>query len=266
MDSGLEFVKVWHRVFSQNLTYVIDGLQPDSAFKVEVIANAGICQVGRWLAVQTTDVEQLTAFSELVECHNRYHQIAGETLSLFQAGEIGRAREILHSEFAFSSDAVCEAINTLEHELVANNLAAPRFKAEDVARSHAFWNASFEVGIESVDRRHHAIATLIEELSASTVSEVSQQQAEVFIKMLTHLITDDIKAETPILERHLNSGGSYFAEHLEAHNQITKHLADLAEDVAKGATISVKEIGAYFSQWFINHLVEFDLELPNYLG
>lgn len=265
MDSGLEFVRVWHKVFSQNLAYVIEGIQPDNSLEVEVISNSGICQVGRWLAVQRPEVVQLPSFPNLVTIHDRYHQVAGEMLRLFQAGQIDDAKGLMAGEFTSSSEGVCEQIDVLEAELVSANLAAPRFKAEDVARSHTFWNSTFEVGIESVDRRHHAIAMLIEELSTSSLLYITQEQAGVFIKILSNLMNDDIKAEAPILDQHKGSEDPYFTEHIAAHEMITAHLEGLAKKVEEGVAISVKEVATHFAEWFVSHLVEFDLELPNHM-
>lgn len=125
MDSGLEFVRVWHKVFSQNLAYVIEGIQPDHSLDVATISNSGICQVGRWLAVQRPEVGQLPSFPSLVAIHDRYHQVAGEMLQLFQAGQTEAAKALLAGEFTSSSEGVCQYIDVLEAELVTANLAAP---------------------------------------------------------------------------------------------------------------------------------------------
>lgn len=106
---------------------------------------------------------------------------------------------------------------------------------------------------------------LIEELSTSSLLYITQEQAGVFIKILSNLMSDDIKAEAPILDQHKGSDDPYFAEHIAAHEMITNHLAELAKKVEEGIAISVKEVATHFSEWFVSHLVEYDLELPNHV-
>lgn len=265
MEPDLEFLKIWHKTFSQNLAYVIEGLQAGESFNAEEIANSNICQVGQWLASQSIQIKELLPFTQLVAAHDQYHVVAGYMLALFQAGQVRQAKAMLSGALDAASTDVCQKIDSLAFVLVKNNLSAPRFRADEVARSHLFWNTSFEIGIDLIDQKHQAMAMLVEALSSLSMTEASTEQISSHIDALTKLIREDIEAESPLIEKYQHINAVHFADHIAAHHQILGYLVDIAEQIADGKQIQIRDVGTNFSEWFIGHLFEFDLELARHI-
>lgn len=256
----LDFLKIWNHVFAKNLGYVVDKFHADDSLKPDVIADADACQLGAWLNLERTHLQALPAFARLDAAHRDFHQQAGAIASRFRAGEVDAARQLVHGEFVRLSDAVDLAIDDLSDAMEGQGIVLPRFKQESFQTRETIWDESLEIGIPEVDRKHHAIAMLIDQVLVNRFITSASAETSRFIDMLTRLIRADIAEEQELLTR-ADVQVPDLAGHLAAHDNILTYLGGLRERLDQGAAISFEEVGSRMANWYIEHLVMHDLEL-----
>lgn len=260
----LDFLKIWKNVFAQNLGYVIERFHDDPGFRPEGVGDAGACQLGCWINLERPSLSHLPGFQALDAVHRRFHQIAHEMAVSFLAGDVAAARALGQGPFAAVSDEINRAIDGLAEEMTGEGIYLSRFQSPPGQTRPTIWDASLEVGIPAIDSRHHAIATLIDQVMVNHFITSASAETAVFIETIAGLIQADIDDERELLERTIDQPGS--REHLAAHEQIVVYMDALIETVRHGQAVSFEEIGSQLSAWYIEHLVTYDLELERRHG
>lgn len=258
-ERALDFLKIWHHVFAKNLEYVVEGLQPDLTLNAQTIGDDGICQMGQWLKVQEDDIRRLPDYEQLLVLHRDFHLAAAQLVRLHQTAPAGAARAYLHGAFAAATQAVSEAIDRLSDELARRGIYPARFpNAQPQFKS--IWSDSLRIGIPEVDRHHHAIATLIDQVLVNGDIDCVSTEGLRFLNVLSRMILSDIEAENRLLKA-LAPDVQDYAAHLDAHEAITAYLTHIAESVCQGHAVSFAQVGNDLANWYIEHLVSHDLDL-----
>lgn len=255
----LDFLKIWKNVFAQNLSYVVERFHEDPGFRPEVVGDAGACQLGTWINLERPSLAHLASFQALDETHHRFHRIAREMATRFLAGDIAGARALDQGVFAEISEEINCAIDRLAGEMTGEGIYLNRFQSASVSVKQTLWDPSLEVGIPSIDSKHHAIATLIDQVMVNHFITSASAETAGFVQAIAGLIKQDIEEERVLLERMIDAPGS--REHLLAHQVVVGYLDDLIDNVARGKAVSFHDIGTQLSKWYIEHLVTHDLEL-----
>jgi hypothetical protein len=110
------FAATAHRIFAFDLERLVEGtelVQHDS----NVIANAGACELGKWILDREAKYATLPHFQELCLCHQRFHEVAGEMVRKLDSGDIQGARVIEETTFRDLSASVLAAIEAMSEEL-----------------------------------------------------------------------------------------------------------------------------------------------------
>lgn len=109
------FAATSHRIFAFQLELLVDGDELADC-DPEAVANAGVCELGKWLVAHAADFAHLPHFRELEATHRRFHEIAGEMICLFRRGDEAAARQLHATRFRETSDAVLAAIAAMADE------------------------------------------------------------------------------------------------------------------------------------------------------
>ncbi len=255
----LDFLKIWHNVFSKKLEYAVEYGEADSSLKPESICDDLACQTGQWLSSQTADVRSLENYRRLIEIHRDFHVVAAEVARVHQAGQLAKARALVAGIFSNASNGVCVAIDTLSQDLVKLGIYPERFPPPAEKRA-SIWDPSFVIGIAEVDRQHHAIATLIDQVLVNGDIECASIEGSGFLAVLGRLIKRDIDTENAQLLQMIDTHPDC-AAHLEAHQSILDYLDKLHRAIDAQQIVSFGEVGRYLGNWYIDHLVSHDLDL-----
>lgn len=259
-ERQLEFAKIWHRVFSSNLLYVVQSIQDDSSIDPDRVGDHTACMLGKWILAQPPEIQAMDAYRQLVEVHRLYHGVARQTTNAYLYGEEALVEELVQGDFKRYSEGVIEAISALAVALSEAGIFAPRFAAPHPESRPGLWNESLEIGIPAIDQRHQAIASLIDELGASQDLVCSPGEDIHFLEALTSLIRNDIELEQNHL-RDSRADLALYAEHFADHDRILNYINALSEQIHQGKNLPLADIGQHLSQWFVAHLVNHDLAL-----
>lgn len=110
------FASTSHRIFAFQLELLVDGEEPADCDPAAV-ANAGACELGKWLVAHAVELAHLPHFRELEATHRRFHEIAGEMICLYRRGDEAAARRLHATRFRESSDSVLAAIAAMAAEM-----------------------------------------------------------------------------------------------------------------------------------------------------
>lgn len=102
-----------HRVWSSRLRFYLDGIT-DDIVTVERIGDFTACVLGRWLYGSGSDYDPFQQYHELLEIHQRFHEVAAEIVSLHHAGETDSADKLLTGDFAELSHRVIELLKQMK--------------------------------------------------------------------------------------------------------------------------------------------------------
>lgn len=102
-----------HRVWSSRLRFYLDGIT-DDIVTVERIGDFTACVLGRWLYGSGADYDLFKQYHELIETHQRFHEVAAEVVRLHHAGETDNADSLLTGDFEDLSHKVIELLKLLK--------------------------------------------------------------------------------------------------------------------------------------------------------
>lgn len=119
---SLEFAKIWHSVYASALTplhleqAIHDEVQREAIDPV-VVANPTTCKLGRWMLMMPDHIQKMPDFVHLERIHERFHQLAGEMVSAYLAGDLELARQIMDGDLAKASHEIDEVIDGMSAQL-----------------------------------------------------------------------------------------------------------------------------------------------------
>ena len=261
-ERPLDFLKIWHNVFSKNIEYAVESSFFDSKLSEDHVRDDMSCQMGQWLAGQSLEVKELDNFSHLISVHRKFHVICADITRNFRDGQREFAQNLLNVQFHSASKAVCTAIDALSNDLVKLGIYTERFPM-NVRKQKSIWDESLEVGIPEVDHHHHAIATLIDQVLVNGDIECASEEGSRFLGILAKMIKKDIATENIHL-RQLSQELDCLP-HEQAHESILAYLAKLQESIQRNEMILFDDVGRYLGNWYIDHLVTYDLDLEGSL-
>lgn len=254
---SIAFLRIWHNVFVLNLEYTLDHVGACDYLDPAVVVDDRACQMGRWLQAQPPEIAGLEDFQHLDAVHRSFHQLAAELARRHVAGQA--IDDDWRRRFEQASDETLAAMTALENGLSGTSTADTAPAGEGFAQK--IWDPSFEVGEPRIDRRHHAIAMLIEQVLLNPGQPWSGFDARSFLSVFSRMLQQEILAETPWLERMAATDPGHVAAHRREHQRILEELAELDARADAGEIPSLETVGQRLAGWYVEHLVAYDLEL-----
>lgn len=117
------------------------------------------------------------------------------------------------------------------------------------------WGPGIEIGIEIVDKQHHGLVDLINELGAAMDEGRTQEAMSVIMRELVAYTHTHFRTEEALLKR-------YGYEALEEHDREHKIFTDQIEiyrDRFEAGSLTVSEpLMDYLSGWLVTHITVSD--------
>lgn len=127
--------------------------------------------------------------------------------------------------------------------------------------SQIFWNESFSVGVQTLDKHHQHLAHLINQLDCRNSDELNSEE-------MANILTALVK----YAEYHFRHEEELMAEvdyaELESHRQEHMDFCEVVAEICFGATLGVltaKELFSYLTRWWRNHILLEDMKYKPYL-
>lgn len=256
---SLDFLKIWNNVFARDLEYFVDKLHDSALLDPARMGDFNTCRVGSWINLERPQLAEYPSFKRLDEAHQRFHELAHQIAILLKEQASAQEIKSVQQQFSACANAVEAAIDQLEAELANLGIIPPRFEKNISLERQTIWSESFETGIPEIDRKHHQIAVLIDQVVLNKFITSASSETTKFIESISRLILLDIEEEDAILRGFPDDVASQ--EHQKAHASIVDYLTGLKNKIGGGTAVSFDEIGSHLSNWYIEHLVIHDMEL-----
>ena len=114
-----------HVLWKKRLLALLDG-SSEEKLDPEVIGLDNKCALGQWIYGDGQTFSNTAAYEAVRTMHAEFHRMAAEVVTLYQAGKISEAEQLLQRQYSRHSEKLKHRILTLSHEVEATD-ATPRF-------------------------------------------------------------------------------------------------------------------------------------------
>ena len=114
-----------HVLWKKRLLALLDG-SSDEKLDPEAIGIDNKCALGQWIYGDGQTFSRTASFETVRTMHAEFHRLAAEVVTLYQAGKITEAEQLLQREYSRHSERLKHRILALSHEVGASD-AVPRF-------------------------------------------------------------------------------------------------------------------------------------------
>ena len=198
-------------------------------------ASSGIMDVNR-------NVAQSSAFSrEIASDIAKVNRIAGiladnsSTVNT-NAGDLTRLAEdlkVMIGEFKVErSDSAGEAISADISDLVV-------------------WDASIQFGIDTIDRQHHRLVDLVNNLHGAMRKRAGKKVMGPILEALAEYTVRHFKEEEQLMAK---AGFAELAGHKRLHEKLVGQVMDFKNQFESGSATVTMDVMNFLSDWLVNHI------------
>jgi hemerythrin len=122
--------------------------------------------------------------------------------------------------------------------------------------THLFaWRPEYSVHIDSIDRQHQALVTMIRELQEAMEEGRGRAFQRTLIKRLVAYTDVHFRFEEDLMSEH---GYESLAEHVEQHRLLTSQVMDLQKKIRDGGVVSNASLMLFLRNWLTDHIMQHD--------
>ena len=123
------------------------------------------------------------------------------------------------------------------------------------------WDASLELGVDIMDRQHHRLISIINEVDRTQRGEINSLSTPQLINELLDYIVEHFSTEEELMRRYEYAD---FAAHKSVHDAAANRLFDWNNNLGSEQQ-SAEALLKYLVHWIEHHLKKEDLALANFL-
>jgi hemerythrin-like metal-binding protein len=254
-----DIAKIWHRLYAEKLRLVAAGAS-DEAFTLERVCDDASCTLGKWLYGAGWTLADTPAYQQLQAVHQAFHAAACEYLSLSQGEEGGQHRQQAEAELAHLSAGIIAAIDRLQADVAAQNLAA----APASPLPPIVLDDSLAIGVETLDAHHQLLAEIIGKLMRDPEAALHSEYAVDNLTDLGKILTLHFSIEEDYM-RQLDMPPAEYLAHRKKHQEILEQWARMNIASYANRNLKVKDVAAQVRDWAIDHIAEYDLGIKKYM-
>jgi len=253
----LDLANTQHQIFVLKLELLIEGIE-SADYDAVAVGDAAACPLGLWLRGAGAALAQLPAYARLAQEHEHFHREAGHMVSLFNAGEVAAARELLPRVVADASRAVSVAIADLKQ--AARSLQAPGTRKYPPPVPDA---ASTSLGIASIDAQHREIAEIIARLLVHPHEHLDAPTMADALRELGTLIALHFESEE-LFMKHVGVPAAELEAHRREHAELLDRYRDLVLPPGKHDAHGPCSVCLAVEYWITEHIRSHDVALKAY--
>ena len=125
------------------------------------------------------------------------------------------------------------------------------------------WQDEYSVGIFEIDRQHQEIIKLINDLSLLCAVDNSKSYDTFKIMLFSaaeylqnHFWSEEVRMKS--------SDYPEFLEHKKRHVEMAHKINEMANNIGKDDSLTIKSVTEYFREWYREHLLSWDKEMGEY--
>ena len=260
-----DIAKTWHKIFAEKLEFVAAGLIEQTPVLANVCDDTA-CKLGEWLYGPGKRLEKLPAYSRLMKSHERFHDIACHYLNTSLGKTSDQLKLDAEVDFKEASADVQAAIEQLSaafensqgQVVYASQYAAPTEPDQIV------WDGSLAIGLPAIDDHHQALVGILSKLMRNPHASLHDESVVDNLTEITRILGLHFTVE----EAHMRKLGvpeDEYSEHLRKHVEILDQCANLNLTSFNSRDMKVRDIAEQIRTWAIDHVIEYDFNIKNYL-
>ncbi|HYP67922.1 MAG TPA: CZB domain-containing protein [Thiobacillaceae bacterium] len=113
-----------HVLWKKRLLAMLDG-SSDEKLVPEAIGMDDKCALGKWIYSDGQTFSSTASYETVRAMHAEFHRLAAEVVTLYQAGKIAEAEQLLQREYSRHSERLKHRILALSHEVGASDATPP---------------------------------------------------------------------------------------------------------------------------------------------
>jgi hemerythrin-like metal-binding protein len=211
-------------------------------------------------------MEEAPAYAKLMTVHFGFHKVACDYLNISLGDDDEQAKKRIETEFRMASADVVAAIDGLRDAVEADrgtSAYSSQFSAAATTDS-VCWDQSLAIGIPALDEHHKAIIDILNKLMENPDAALHSESAVDSLTDLTRILDLHFSIEEAYMKR-LGMPEQELAEHQKRHTEILEQCAQLNVASYANRDLKVRNIASQIHQWAIDHVIEYDFNIKNYL-
>jgi hemerythrin len=124
------------------------------------------------------------------------------------------------------------------------------------------WNSSFLIGITEIDRHHHHLIQLLNEIYDEHRSGTPSRSQQEIIVELADYAKYHFSYEEELMEEFAYSGAT---QHKEEHMIFSDRVIEFQKQFKLGVDVSI-EVISFVSNWIAFHILKADTKLGDFVG
>ena len=129
------------------------------------------------------------------------------------------------------------------------------------------WSDSLSTGVEEIDRQHQSLVKIINEANAKLIGNQSLQLIDDLTFDLFVYASYHFETEERLIEKY-----DYPVEcpdeaetHCSEHRSFSEKVTAVRADLKRGVVISREDLLSFLNQWLIEHILNIDMRLGQFL-
>ncbi len=125
------------------------------------------------------------------------------------------------------------------------------------------WSNDYSVKVKSIDNQHMKLVELINVLHSAMKEGRGKEVLGKVINELIEYTQTHFSHEEELMKKY-----SYpeYAKHKSIHDDLVKQVTELDNNVKAGKAVISQEVLNFLKNWLVNHIVEKDKLLGNFLN
>jgi hemerythrin-like metal-binding protein len=236
---------------AHNAVQAMRGSGEQAALSVECAAGAGDA-----LRSITTAVATISGMSTQIATASQEQSAVSEEINR-NIGNVTRVAEQTALD-AQQSTAASAQVAALASEM---NLLLKRFKIDEELiaeqRRHGErdvlfkWDDSFRVGVDEVDRQHHRLVELVNELHREMSGRRGTEALGRILEGVVDYTKNHFAYEEKLMREH---GYPQFQEHRAGHEKLTAQVLEFQRRFAAGDANMLSTLLAFLCEWLTGHI------------
>lgn len=125
------------------------------------------------------------------------------------------------------------------------------------------WNSTMSVGVDTIDKHHHHLIALINQLFEAMRIEQDEVVIDRVLNELNEYVQYHFSYEEGLMEQ---CGYPDYQQHCAEHKELVRRLGQLQERYQTGQEQLTVEVMHFLRDWLQGHILESDMGYVGYLN
>jgi len=128
---------------------------------------------------------------------------------------------------------------------------------------HFTWKEDYSVGIDSIDKQHREIMTLVNDLSQLCAIDDTKSYGtfKIMLSSAMEYFENHFWEEEKYMQE---KNYPMYPEHKDIHDNMLREIKEMAVKIGKDQTITINIITTFLKEWYMAHFFGADKEMGEF--